>query len=110
MNIPRPDTASMILAAVTVVGIVVLALFHIAAPDVLSYVAVGALGISGGTALNQPAATDSTAKRIADSLASLEQLLGAVRRSPAPAPARPAPPATGIPTQPSPSSTSGVAA
>jgi len=103
VRIARPDTSSMILAGACAVGIVVLALFHVTIPDVLTFLAMGALGISGGTALNTSTATpsDSTAQRIADSLASLEQLIGGARRAstPAAAPARPAAPG-GIPAQP----------
>lgn len=103
MKIARPDTTSMILAAVCVVGIVALSLFHVTVPDVLAFATLTALGIGGGTALNSAptSPTDTTAQRIADSLASLEQLIGGARRSsPAPAqrpsapiPAQPAPPA-----------------
>lgn len=100
MKITRPDLTSMILTAVCVVGIVALALFRIPIPDVLTYVAIGALGIGGGTALNASSPTDSAAQRIAESLASLEQLIGGARRSsPTPAP-RPSAPAQPIPAQP----------
>jgi len=106
VKITRPDTTSMILTAACVIGIVVLALFHVAIPDVLTFVAMGALGIGGGTALNTGStattatAADSAAQRIAESLTSLEQLIGGARRaSSAPAAARPPAPASPIPTQ-----------
>lgn len=106
MKIARPDTTSMILAAICVVGIVALSLFHVAIPDVLAFATLTALGIGGGTALNGPSTTspsDSTAQRIADSLSSLEQLIGGARRSSTPAPApRASAPAQGIPAQPGP--------
>lgn len=105
MKIARPDTTSMILAAICVVGIVALSLFHVVIPDVLAFATLTALGIGGGTALNSPSATsstaDSSARRIADSLASLEQLLGGARRASSPAP-RPSAPTQGIPAQPGP--------
>lgn len=106
---PRPDVASLVIVAVCVVGIVVLALFHVAVPDVLTYVAVGALGIGGGTALNT-AGTDATAQRIAAAMASLEGLAGArLARSTTPTPApvsRPAPAPATIPAQPAPAGAS----
>jgi len=101
VKITRPDTTSMILAAICVVAIAVLAVLRIPIPDVLSGATFIALGIGGGTSLNSPSTTsptDSAAQRIADSLASLEQLIGGARRS-SPAPARPSAPAQGIPTQ-----------
>lgn len=103
MKITRPDTTSMILAAICVVGIVALSLFHVSIPDVLAFATLTALGIGGGTALNTPTSTspsDSTAARIATSLESLEQLIGGARR---PAPTqRPSAPAQPIPAQPGP--------
>ena len=105
MRVTRPDTTSMILTAVCVVGIVLLAILNVPIPDVLTFVAMGALGIGGGTALNtSTSSSDSAAGRIAESLASLEQLIGGARRaSSAPAAARPPAPASPIPTQAGPS-------
>lgn len=86
---PRPDLVSLGLVALCVLGIVALSLAHVAVPDTLNYVMIGALGVGGGTALNTalPTTTDTAAQRIADSLSSLEQLIGGVSRKPAPAPA-----------------------
>lgn len=110
MKIARPDTTSMILAAICVVGIVALSLFHVTIPDVLAFATLTALGIGGGTALNTPSSTsptDTTAQRIADSLSSLEQLIGGARRTSSPAPAqRPSAP---IPAQPGPAAAAGSA-
>lgn len=98
MKITRPDLTSLILCALCVVGIVVLALFRIAVPDAITYIAVGALGIGGGTALNGTSSVDSAATRVTEALSSLEELVAEFRglaapksmSKPAPAPA-PAP-------------------
>jgi hypothetical protein len=98
VKLPRPDVASLVIVALCVVGIVVLALFHVSIPDVLTYVAVGALGIGGGTALNTNG-SDATAQRIAAAMTSLEGMsrirasVPSQRPAPAPAtfPAQPAP-------------------
>lgn len=52
MKVSRPDLAAGALCALCVVGIVLLAALHIGIPDVLTFVAIGALGVGGGTALN----------------------------------------------------------
>lgn len=98
-KLTRPDVASMILAALCVVGIVALAYVHTPVPDVLTFVAMGALGIGGGTALNGSASVDTAAQRVTASLAALEELVSEFRtlHTPAhpvsgliPAPAAPA--------------------
>jgi hypothetical protein len=50
-KVTRPDLAAGALSAVCVVGIVVLAVLHQPIPEVLTYLAVGALGVGGGAAL-----------------------------------------------------------
>ena len=103
---PRPDVASLVIVAVCVIGIVVLALYGIAIPDVLTYVAVGALGIGGGTALNT-AGTDATAQRIAAAMTSLEGMARAPRASDLKVAApRHAPAPATIPAQPTPAGAS----
>lgn len=52
MKIPRPDLAALVLVGLCIAAITFLAATHVAIPDVLTYVAVGALGVGGGTALN----------------------------------------------------------
>lgn len=78
MKLARPDLTSMILAAVCVVAITGLALYHRTIPDVLTFVAMGALGIGGGIATNSTS-VDSAAGRITASLSSLEQLVADLR-------------------------------
>jgi len=99
----RPDLPAYALCALAVLGIVILSLFRVAVPDVLPLLASGSLVGGAGISLNTPSASDGTAQRIESALASLETLLSAVRRpsssTPAPAPARPAAPAQGIPMQ-----------
>lgn len=52
MKIPRPDLACLVLVGLCIAAITFLAATHVPIPDVLTYVAVGALGVGGGTALN----------------------------------------------------------
>lgn len=52
MKIPRPDLAALVLVGLCIAAITFLAATHVGIPDVLTYVAVGALGVGGGTALN----------------------------------------------------------
>jgi hypothetical protein len=99
--------ASLAIVALCVVGIVTLALFHVAIPDVLTYVTVGALGAGAGTALNTTG-TDATAQRIAAAMTSLEGITAASRASripAAPAP-RPAPAPATFPATPAPAGAS----
>jgi len=76
---PRPDLVSMVLTGLAVVAIVVLALFHEPIPDVLTYVAIGALGIGGGTALNTNGTVDVAATRLTRALSSVEALVSDLR-------------------------------
>lgn len=99
MKTTRPDLPAYALCGLAVLGIVILALFHVPIPDVLPLLASGSLVGGAGISLNTPSASDGTAQRIEAALASLESLMGAVRRGPAPAPARPSAPAQGIPAQ-----------
>lgn len=50
-KLARPDLAAGALCSLCVIGIVLLAALHLPIPDVLTFLAMGALGIGGGTAL-----------------------------------------------------------
>lgn len=54
---PRPDLAAALLCALAVVGIIALAMLRQPIPDVLTYVAVGALGGAAGMSFPGPAAS-----------------------------------------------------
>lgn len=79
MKLTRPDLVSMVLTGLAVVAITGLALRHIAVPDVLTYVAIGALGIGGGTALNSSGTVDVAAQRLTRALSSVETLVSDLR-------------------------------
>jgi hypothetical protein len=82
---PRPDLAALVVVVVAVLAITACALLRVPPPDVLQYVAVTALGIAGGTALNaaNSPASESAAQRIADAV---EGIKGLTRQASAPAP------------------------
>jgi Na+/H+-dicarboxylate symporter len=48
VKVTRPDLAAGVLCALCVVGIVLLAALHLPIPEVLPFLAVGALGVGGG--------------------------------------------------------------
>lgn len=52
MRITRPDLAALGLCAILVVAITVLAALHVPVPDVLPYLATGALSAGAGLGLN----------------------------------------------------------
>jgi hypothetical protein len=53
---PRPDLAAYALVALCLVALVVLTLFGKTVPDVVTYLAVSALGVGGGVSLQAPPA------------------------------------------------------
>lgn len=61
---PRPDLAAALLCALAVVGIIALAMLRQPIPDVLTYVAVGALGGAAGMSFpgSSPASSSSEKK------------------------------------------------
>lgn len=54
MKIPRPDLATLAVCAICLVGIILLAALRIPIPEVLQFVAYGALTGATGIALNTP--------------------------------------------------------
>jgi hypothetical protein len=54
VKIPRPDLAALALCALALVGIILLAALRIPVPEVLTFVALGALTGGAGIALNTP--------------------------------------------------------
>jgi uncharacterized membrane protein AbrB (regulator of aidB expression) len=79
VKMTRPDLVSMVLTGLAVVAITGLALYHRTIPDVLTYVAIGALGIGGGTALNSSGTVDVAATRLTRALSSVETLVADLR-------------------------------
>jgi hypothetical protein len=79
VKMTRPDLVSMVLTGLAVVAITGLALRHLPVPDVLTYVAIGALGIGGGTALNSSGTVDVAAQRLTRALSSVETLVADLR-------------------------------
>jgi hypothetical protein len=51
VKVTRPDLAAGVLCALCVAGIVLLAALHLPIPEVLPFLAVGALGVGGGASL-----------------------------------------------------------
>jgi hypothetical protein len=54
VKIPRPDLAALGLCAIALLGIILLAALRIPVPEVLTFVALGALTGGAGIALNTP--------------------------------------------------------
>lgn len=79
----RPDIAALVLAGVFGLAIAVLAGMHVQSPDVLTFLAIGALSAGAGVAIPTPLAGSSTKQARAD----------APDPSPAPVPAPAAAPA-----------------
>lgn len=77
MKIVRPDLALGLIAAIALVGIVVLTALGHAVPGILPDVAIGALTAGAGVAVQgtSSSTTDPTASRIADALTSIEALV-----------------------------------
>lgn len=86
MKLTRPDLAAYGLVALCVLAIAALAVLGKPAPDVLQYLAVTALGIGGGVALQTP--TAQTAQLVplevpSRAAAPVNNLLNAPRSTPA---------------------------
>lgn len=91
MKIPRPDLSAYAVVALCVVAITVLIGLGKTPPDFLQYIALTALGVGGGVALQGTGSTSTTSTEPATLAA-----------TPAPAPAAPAayPPVVGTTSDP----------
>lgn len=84
MRIPRPDLATLAVGAIALVGIILLAALRIPAPDVLAYVALGALTGGAGIALNTPNGKETLPRAAAAPAPARSSAVPAQRPAPAP--------------------------
>jgi hypothetical protein len=60
VKLARPDLAAYVVVALVVLAVTVLSALHASIPEVLPYIAVGALGVGGGVSMQGASSTSTS--------------------------------------------------